>query len=183
MKTRLLALALLFSTTAAHARGVNAKFLLDLLPGITVPIALPGYVAEAEPSFKHSIRVGAELWFNRRFAFAGETDLDVSPMMLDSGDVMGRVRWLVGFRLVFGFGVGAFFLRHAIGLDYATTQLRWRPSGNLSMAVEPGLGLQFRFARYGVAGFVMDFPTAFSFGGNDSFAMDVQFLGLIGVRI
>ncbi len=111
-------------------------------------------------------RTGAELWFSRGFAFAGEIDLDLQPQMLDNGSVAGRVRALAGFRLVFGFGVGAFFLRHAIGADYITDALPrvGRISGAVGLAVEPGLGLQFKFARRGVAGFVMDFPTTFSGG-------------------
>jgi hypothetical protein len=182
VKTQLAVLVLLFSTGIAEARSVNAKFLLDLLPGITVPIGPPGWVAEGDPSFKHSFRIGAELWFNRRFAFAGEGALDVSPQMFDRGDVHARVRAMVGFRLVFGLGVGAFFLRHAIGADYLATRIS-PPNGSASLAVEPGMGLQFRFSRYGVAGVVMDFPTSFSFGSSPNFNMDVQLLGLIGVRI
>jgi hypothetical protein len=178
-----IALAMLWSATA-QARGVNAKFLMDFLPGLSVPIADGTWRGEADPSFKFSLRTGAELWFTRGFAFAGEIDLDVSPQMRDDGTVAGRVRALAGFRLVFGFGVGAFFIRHAIGLDYATTTLPTpgRIRGSVSLGVEPGIGLQFRFARRGVAGFVMDFPTAF-YDNTSAFIMDVQLLGLIGLRI
>jgi hypothetical protein len=182
VKKLAIVLALLASSATAHARGVNAKFLMDFLPGVSIPIADVGWRASADPSFKFSVRTGAELWFSRGFAFAGEIDLDLQPQMLDNGSVAGRVRALAGFRLVFGFGVGAFFLRHAIGADYITDALPrvGRISGAVGLAVEPGLGLQFKFARRGVAGFVMDFPTTFSGG---TFAMDVQLLGLIGFRI
>jgi hypothetical protein len=181
---RIVILALLLGSAIAHARGANAKFLIDFAPGVTFPIGPtgPGGWPEAgDPSFKHSIRIGAELWFNRRFAFAGEGDFDVSPQMFDDGRVFARVRGMIGFRLVFGFGVGAFFLRHCIGADYLVRRVS-PPNGDISLALEPGFGLQFRFARYGVAGFAIDFPTAIRFGPAD-FTMDVQFLGFIGVRI
>jgi hypothetical protein len=184
VKKLAIVVALLSSTASAHARGVNAKFLMDFLPGLSVPIADGTWRGEADPSFKFSLRTGAELWFSRGFAFAGEIDLDISPQMRDNGTVAGRVRALAGFRLVFGFGVGAFFIRHAMGLDYSTTQLPspGRIRGAVNFAVEPGVGLQFKFARRGVAGFVMDFPTAF-YDDTSVFIMDVQLLGLIGMRI
>ncbi len=179
---KLAIVAALLWSAAAQARGVNAKFLMDFLPGLSVPIGDPSWRNTADPSFKFSVRTGAELWFSHKFAFAGEVDVDLQPQMLDDGTVAGRVRAMLGFRLVFGFGVGAFFLRHALGVDYISTALPriGRVAGTVGLAVEPGLGLQFRFARRGVAGFVMDFPTAF---GGGTFAMDVQLLGLIGFRI
>jgi len=183
VRALLLSLALLAGGGgAAHARGVNARFLMDFLPGVSIPIADGAWRADADPSFKFSVRTGAELWFNRRFAFAGEIDLDLSPLMFDDGGVAGRVRALAGFRLVFGFRVGAFFIRQALGVDFISDRapLNGRLRGVTALAVEPGVGLQFRFARRGVAGFVMDFPTAFSSG---TFAMDVQLLGMIGIRI
>jgi hypothetical protein len=164
----------------AAARRVNAKFLLDFAPGIQVPIATAGYVAEVEPTFKHSLRIGAELWINRRFGIAGEGDFGLSPILFDDGGLGARVRFLLGFRLLFGFRVGAFFLRHAIGLDHAVRNVRAPQPGISSLGVEPGFGLQFYFARRGVAGFGVDLPTAFN---NNTFSMDIQFLGFIGLRI
>ena len=183
MKPRSLGLALLLLTlpSAAEARRIESRFLLDLAPGITVPIADGGWRGDTGPSFKLSLRVGGELWVGRGFGIAGEVDLDPEPLMRSDGHVLGRVRGLVGLRLLFGFGVGAFFIRHAIGVDYIN-DIQTTPDtrgGSAALAVEPGLGMQFRVVRHMVVGFAVDFPIAFHY----NFAADVQFLGFLGVRL
>jgi hypothetical protein len=172
---------LLLTTGPAEARGVDARFLLDAAPGLTVPIADNYWRGYGGPSFKFSLRVGAELWFAHQFGIAGEVDLDPEPLILSNHDVVGRVRGLVGFRLLFGFRVGAFFIRHAIGVDYVGTieTAPNRLAGEAALAVEPGVGVQFRFIRHGVVGFLVDFPIGFFY----HLAADVQFLGFLGVRI
>src|SRR4051794_22566413 len=109
MKLRavLIALALAFVTTPAEARRIDGKFLLDMAPGIAVPIASNAWRNYTAPRFKFSLRVGGELWVARHFGIAGEFDLDPEPLMRSDGGVLGRVRGLVGMRLLFGFGIGA----------------------------------------------------------------------------
>jgi hypothetical protein len=117
----------------------------------------------------------------RGFGIAGEVDLDPEPLMTTNRDaVQGRFRGMIGFRMLFGFGIGAFFIRHAIGVDYIARI----PNGNIleaegRLAVEPGVGVQFRVVRHMVVGFSVDFPIAFY---QPLTAIDVQFLGFIGAR-
>jgi hypothetical protein len=163
----------------AEARRVDARFFMDFAPGIAVPIADAPWRAYTSPSFKFSLRVGAELWLARGFGIAGEVDLDPEPL-ITTDRVQGRFRGMVGFRLLFGFGIGAFFIRHAIGADYISRI----PSGNIleaqaALAVEPGVGVQFRVIRHMVVGFTVDFPVGFF---QSLTAVDVQFLGFLGAR-
>lgn len=172
-------LGALAQSTPASARGVDARFLMDFAPGITVPIAGAGYAASTGPSFKFSLRTGAELWFNRVFGIAGDGDLGFSPMMSSGGPTF-RFRGLVGLRLLIGFRVGAFFIRQAIGVDYIAGTLRSLSvlDGTSALAVEPGFGVQFRFIRHGVVGFALDFPVGFF----NFLAADVQMLAFLGLR-
>jgi hypothetical protein len=182
LRAILIALALAFVAKPAEARRINGKFLMDFAPGISVPIANDSWTHYADPSFKFSLRIGGELWFTRHFAFAGEVDLDPQPQMRTDGAVLGRVRTLVGFRLVFGFGIGAFYIRHAIGVDWLQDVPTLNPrSGEAVLAVEPGVGLQFHVARHLVVGFDNAFPIGFFH--NPLLAVDVQFLGFLGLRI
>lgn len=177
----LVAVACVSST--AEARG---RFLLDVAPGVAVPIADGNWQGTTDPSFKLSLRFGGELWFTRVIGMAGEVDLDLEPLMVASDSADARVRGLVGLRLLFGFPrhIGAFFLRQAIGVDYISPNASDVPldvrDGQAALAVEPGLGLQFHFVRRGVVGFAVDFPIGFF---DHLLAADVQFLGFIGARI
>ena len=188
MRTRAAVLALLLVPlfpSLSEARRVDSRFLLDIAPGITVPIADDGWRGYTGPSFKFSLRIGGELWIANGFGIAGEVDLDPEPVMTSDG-VQGRFRGMIGFRLLFGFRIGAFFIRHAIGGDYLA---RFHPRGGTvdvnpgALAVEPGMGVQFRVVRHLVIGFSVDFPIAFYETNNGPFAADVQFLGFLGVRI
>ena len=165
----------------AEARRANVRFLFDAAPGVTIPIADNAWRDYTSPSFKLSLRVGGEIWFGHHFGIAGEIDTDPEPLLRSDGHVLGRVRGLVGLRLLFGFGVGAFYIRHAIGVDYVNDiqVTRDARAGAAALAVEPGVGLQFRVARRLVVGFDTAFPIGFFY----NLATDVQFLGFIGARI
>jgi hypothetical protein len=181
MKLRPLFLILAISLfpSLAQARRVDARFLMDFAPGITVPIADGAWRDYTGPSFKFSLRIGGELWLARGFGIAGEFDLDPEPVMTSNG-VQGRFRGMIGMRLLFGFGIGAFFIRHAIGGDYlGHVNHNGVFEGVGALAVEPGFGVQFRVVRHLVVGFSTDFPIAFY---DSPFAADVQFLGFFGLR-
>jgi hypothetical protein len=184
MRIRALAVPLLLvlgGSSIAEARRVDSRFLMDFAPGIAVPIADDGWRGYTGPSFKFSLRIGGELWIANGFGIAGEVDLDPEPVMTNDG-VQGRFRGMIGFRLLFGFRIGAFFIRHAIGGDYLA---HYRSPGFYdavgALAVEPGMGVQFRVVRHLVIGFAVDFPFAFFQSG--AFETDVQFLGFLGIRI
>ncbi len=168
--------------TPAEARRADVRFLFDAAPGITVPIADGDWRNFNSPSFKLSLRTGGELWFSRHFGIAGEIDTDLQPLLVTRSSADVRFRGLVGLRLLFGFRVGAFFIRQAIGVDLVGNGLRnGVKASEAALAVEPGVGMQFRFIRRGVVGFAVDFPIGFY--GTPYFAADVQFLGFIGVRL
>jgi hypothetical protein len=182
MKPRLLVVVmLLLGSSVAEARRVDSRFLMDFAPGITVPIADDGWRAYTGPSFKFSLRIGGELWFHPGIGIAGEVDLDPEPVMTSPDGAVGRFRGMIGFRILFGFRIGAFFIRHAIGGDYLA---HYRAPGvfdaQAGLAVEPGMGVQFRVVRHLVVGFAVDFPIAFY---TNTFATDVQFLGFLGIRL
>lgn len=180
-----LLLGVLLPATPAEARRVDARFMLDVAPGVAIPVADGPYRAAFGPSFKLSSRFGAEFWFTRHFGIAGEADLDLSPLMVDVTPIeaRARVRGLVGFRLLFGFRVGAFFIRQAMGVDWigGSVPRAGIASGVAALGVEPGFGMYFRFIRHGVAGFAVDFPVGFF--NFPSYAADVQMLGFLGLRI
>ncbi len=164
-----------------EARPANVRFLFDAAPGVTIPIADNAWRGYAGPSFKLSLRIGGEIWLSRHFGIAGEIDTDPEPLERTDARLLGRFRGLVGLRLLFGFGVGAFYIRHAIGVDFVS-EIRTSPdtlAPAVGLGVEPGVGLQFRVARHLVVGF----DTAFPIGFFNSLAVDVQFLGFFGVRI
>jgi hypothetical protein len=177
---RAVLVSILLFGTVAEARRVDAKFLLDVGPGMAVPIYGPDWRRDTSASFKHTLRLGGEFWFSHRFALAVEADADVSAVMIEGDGADARFRGLVGIREVIGFGVGAFFFRQAVGFDHLWGANRKTLfEGMTAVAIEMGIGVQFKFARRGVAGFVTDFPIAF----YSAVAVDVQFLGFIGCRI
>jgi hypothetical protein len=182
MKPRSLVVALLLlGSSVAEARRVDSRFLMDFAPGIAVPIADDGWRGYTGPSFKFSLRIGGELWFHPGIGIAGEVDLDPEPVMTGPDGAVGRFRGLVGFRILFGFRIGAFFIRHAMGVDYlAHVRAPGVFEAEGRLAVEPGMGVQFRVVRHLVVGFAVDFPIAFY---SPYLATDVQFLGFLGIRL
>jgi len=177
---RAILVSILLLSTAAEARRVDAKFLLDVGPGVAVPIFGPDWRSDTNASFKHTLRIGGEFWITHRFGLAVEADADVSAVMIQGDGADARFRGLVGIRELIGFNVGAFFFRQAVGFDHLWGANAKTPfEGATAAAIEMGLGVQFKFARRGVAGFVTDFPVAF----YSSIAIDVQFLGFVGARI
>jgi hypothetical protein len=209
VKTVILAVVLLGGSDAIAK--LNGKFLLDVAPGVTIPVGDSDYNRFVDPTFKFSLRLGGEIWFSPQFGIAPEFTLDLIPIKTDdhtyrpfngagADTPFGRVRGLLGSRLLLGFPpYGAFFFRLALGVDYITgsEQASVGPfSASISFSstaftVEPGVGVQFKITRYGVVGLMIDFPVAVQhdFGKTDAggirkfTAVDIDLLFFIGARI
>ena len=174
----------------AHARRVQARFLLDGTFGVAIPIADDEFTREFLPSPKLGLHLGAELWFTRHFGLAPELALDGGPFFERglTSVAEGNFRFQPGLRVLFGFGRGhAFFLRFLVGGE----ALVFGPGGtqgagriNVGFAAQPGLGMQFRFSRRGVAGFTLDFPVGVhSFGTLTNVDATFDIAGFIGLRV
>jgi hypothetical protein len=185
------ALLLLALPRASEARRVRAHFLLDGMLGLTVPFADADFSDAFLPSPKPGVALGVELWLSRRFAIAPEFSLDGAPLFSrrSTGVTTGTLRFQSGLRVLFGFGRGhAFLLRFLFGGE----AFIFGPGGrggagttNVGFATEPGLGMQFRFSRRGVAGFLLGFPIGVHTFGTPVTSTDVAFdaLGFIGLRL
>ncbi len=175
----------------AQARRVQAHFLLDGTLGVAIPIADDNFTRAFLPSPKFGLHLGVELWFSRHFGLAPELSLDGGPFLerAISSVSEGNFRFQPGLRVLFGFGRGhAFFLRFLLGGE----ALVFGPGGtqgagqiNLGLGVQPGLGMQFRFSRRGVAGFTLDFPIGVHTFGTPVNVIDATFdiAGFIGLRV
>jgi hypothetical protein len=181
-----------FAAGPAEARHATARFFLDGSLGFGVPIADQTYRDAFFPSPKIGLHLGAEIWVARHFGVAPEIALDGGPLIGQvnpSSVTTGVFRFQPGVRLLFGFGNGhAFFLRWLIGGELFV----FGPGGrggantlNLGFATEPGLGMQFKFARHAVAGFTLGFPIGVHTFGTPVTATNVDFdmSGFIGLRI
>jgi hypothetical protein len=115
-----------------------------------------------------------------------------------------RWRALAGARVVVDFGFGAAVARLLVGVDHLTgseqaTRLAWVSEADIppqrfdfsstGFTVQPGIGVQLRFARYGIAGLSLELPVAFQqFNREDaahlrSFTtVDLDVLATIGYR-
>jgi hypothetical protein len=170
--------SLLLLSSAAEARRVDARFFLDGAAGVSVPLA-DRYWRDSYSSVspRLSLRLGVELWLDRRFALAPEVAVDATVPHITSA-TEARVRGLVGLRALVGFGRGhAFFWRFLVGVDGV--------GSDVALGLEPGVGMQFRFARHGVAGFAIDFPIGFHrlFAPSDALQVDLSLMGFIGLRV
>lgn len=209
MRALVLVLALLTPWTASGRERLKARFLLDAAPGLTVPIGDADYDRLFDPTFKFSLRIGAELWPTKLIGVAPEVVLDGIPMNANDAVFQpvtfagvdasfGRFRAVFGARLLINFGIGAVFLRFGVGVDYlggsVRANLTGQPIGNAinqsstGFTADPAIGVQFGFLRYGVAGAQLGFPVAlhdFDGSGNQRgfVAADLDILGFVGVRI
>jgi hypothetical protein len=188
MRTRWLVPALLLLAAApANARPV-ARFLVDGVIGVNIPIANGNYVDSYYPSPTFGLHFGGEIWVARHFAVAPELALDGGPL-LDrvTNPTTGRARFQLGMRFLFGFGRGhAVFLRWLAGAEL----LAYGPGGpggqgtvNAGFATEPGVGMQFRVSRHAVVGFVNGFPIGVhSYGRPSEVNADFDISFFVGYR-
>jgi hypothetical protein len=120
-----------------------------------------------------------------------------------------RYRVLGGVRFILNFGVVAAFARFLVGVDYlngsegepfsvhGTGRMMYfsLPLSSTAFTVQAGIGVQFRFLKYGIAGLSIDLPTAnHDFGFANGYpkrdlvnihslkALDVDLLTTIGFR-
>lgn len=200
---------LLFASTAQAREPLHPRWLLDAAIGVSAPVADSNYTTFADPTFKFSLRTGAELWLTHLIGVAPELTIDLFPVKTDDytyrrivgiDTPFARFRALAGARLLIAFpkDIGAFFARFGLGLDY----LWGSEQGNVgpvllranfsstAFTLEPGFGAQFRVTRWGVVGATLGFPVAFhDFGRADaanirSFtAVDADFLVFFGLRL
>jgi hypothetical protein len=192
-------MAILGAASAAEARrgGPTAYFLFDASPGVEIPIGNGDYTDLASTTFRSSLRLGAEIWFNRTIGIAPEVDFDFGPFLFSSrypsdyNPHWARLRGLGGMRLLIGFGPGAFFFRFVMGIDglvgqYPNSDSRTTYS---SFTVEPSFGVQFRFLRHGIVGATVDFPIAFDDDpalvprDHTALQVDCALMFFIGIRI
>lgn len=196
--------------TAEAAGLASVRGVVEADLGASIPAADSSYKKFADPTFKFSLRGGAELWLDartaRHFGVMPEAQIDLIPVKTSDGTYrgligidtpFGRFRFLFGFRALYDFGIGAAYVRFALGADYLTgteqasfgTFTARTSFSSTAFTLEPGMGVHFRFLRYGIAGAYVGFPVAFhDFGRTDaggvrSFtAVDVDLLATLGAR-
>ncbi len=186
--------ALLLLAAPASAKQLKVVGIAEGALGVSIPAADSDYRRFASPTFKLSLRGGAELWLSDLIGVAPDLQIDLIPVKTNDATYRSgnfgvdtpffRARFLFGARLLIAlsrrFPLDAFF-RFAIGADYLTGSetasfnvgpIRGGGTINLSstaFTLEPGFGLQFRFLRYGAAGVYAGFPVAFhDFGRADA---------------
>jgi hypothetical protein len=197
--------------TAHHARAEKVAFMADLAAGVTVPISDDEYKNFAEPSFKLSLKTGAIFYLGRQFGISAEGQFDWIPVNTNDSTFQNhnvdasfnRIRFLGGSRFIIPFGIGSFYLRVALGVDYLTGSFTYKPAGitvgtqntsSTAFTFEPGFGVQFNVVHHLVLGIYTGFPidskqtlTLVSGGGfaaNTSFTpLDIDILGVIGFRL
>ncbi len=200
------ALVLLCARTTSAAERMRVGFMADFVTGVTIPIADSDYKNFADASFKMGVRLGAVLYITQHFGIAPEGEFDfvvLEPDRTDFASASGTFslstsifeeRGMFGARYIFNFGIGSFYLRTMLGVDHigGTTSASVGSIGgstdfsSTGFALEPGFGVQFNVVRHLVVGFTSGFPIAFHDFGNNSrkfTAVDVDFLGVIGVRL
>jgi hypothetical protein len=178
------------SARAEPGGHVTAKFLLDGNVGFAVPIGDSDYVDRFLTSPVFGLSLGAEVWFTQRIGIAPEFFFSGGPLIgaRSSGITTGKVRYQPGMRLLIGFGRGhAFFVRWLMGGETFIFGAGGRLGGgqrDTGLAIEPGLGMQFKIARQAVIGFVTDFPLGWhQFGtGVTQTNADFQTLLFVGYR-
>lgn len=192
------------------ARTSNADtkvgFLADFVNGVSIPISDSDYKDFADASFKMGVRLGAVFYVGRHFGIAPEGEFDFIP--INSSDhrfqnngldaQFYRERGLVGGRFIIPFNVGSFYVRAMIGVDHMHGSVSINPAGirfttdfsSTGFTFEPGAGVQFNVVKHLVVGFTTGFPVALHDFGNSTpassrkfTAVDVDFLGVIGVRL
>ena len=177
------------SARAAHAeRPGPARFLLDGVVGLGVPLADTTYRDHSWPSPIFGLHLGAEIPVGRRISLAPEVGIDLGPVIGRSATTTIQLRLQPGLRVLIGFGHGhAFFFRALVGASLFI----FTPGGvdspgkiNAGVGFEPGMGMQFRIAPRAVAGFTVGTPVSFHTYGQPllwTYA-DLQVAAFVGYR-
>jgi hypothetical protein len=209
--------SLLLTVTSARADRLQLHGFGEGALGASIPVGDDDYRHFASATFAFSLRGGLELWLFKHMGFAPEVQIDFIPVKTNDDTYrglvingtrygidtpFGRYRFLVGGRFIYDFGFVAPYARFLVGADYLTGSeqvsidvgpLRGNVRYDFSstaFTLQPGIGVQFRFLRYAIAGLSIDLPVAFhSFGksdavGTNSFtAIDLDLLATIGFRL
>jgi hypothetical protein len=209
MRARLIALALVMAPSVASAGKLKVQFLGDAALGVSIPVGDSTYNKFADPTFKFSVRAGAEIWLTDRIGIAPELTVDFIPVKTDDSTYrpntfvqadtpFSRYRVLAGARLLINFGIGAAFARFGLGVDYLTGYEQGSGFGatvrlnrsSTAFTGEPGFGVQFKVLKICMVGATVGFPiAAHDFGSADPFnirsftAVDADLLGFFGVRV
>jgi hypothetical protein len=167
----------------------SARFLLDGSLAVDIPFADAAQRDQFLPSPTVGLSLGAEIWLTPRLGLAPEFQIDGGPLIPRHSSALstGHARLVPGLRLLFGIGHGhALFLRWLLGLDtliYGPGGAQGSGTFDLGVAIESGVGMQFRVARRTVLGFLVAVPV----GIHDVFdtrpvaaAVDLRFF--VGLR-
>jgi hypothetical protein len=206
---------ILLGSSAGVARAEKVAFMADLAGGVTIPVSDDNYREVIDTSFKLSLKAGAVFYVHPRFGVAAEGQFDwvavntdddyfvrrYAPLSFDAR--FNRVRFLGGARFIIPFGIGSFYLRAALGVDYLTgsvttpvvlgQSLTCNPSST-AFTFEPGFGVQFNVVRHVVLGVYTGFPIDSQQTLNCSFVngvnisrqftpVDIDILGVFGFRL
>ncbi|MDB4970360.1 MAG: hypothetical protein JWN44_6049 [Myxococcales bacterium] len=205
VKAAALVALLLCARTTYAAEQMKVGFLIDFVNGVSIPISDSKYKDFADASFKMGVRAGLVLYVSRHLGVAPEAEFDFIPVNSNDATYQKngadarfyRLRGLIGGRLILPFSVGSFYVRAMIGIDHIRGNISASAFGvtvsqdysTTGFTFEPGVGVQFNVAKHFVVGFTTGFPIALhDFGTNrpvpSSFtAVDVDFLGVLGVRL
>jgi hypothetical protein len=207
LRPLLLCALLLAASGRAHASNdPKVSFMGDLVQGISIPIGDGDYKRFADPSYKIGVRLGAVFYISRNLGVAPEGEFDFIPVNTNDATYQNngldarfyRVRFLAGGRVIVPFGIGSFYARVALGVDYLTgsigiTGLNFSTGySSTAFTFEPGFGVQFNVYKHLVVGLTTGFPIAAHDTGNkplvnltnNSFtAVDIDFLAVLGVRL
>lgn len=225
MRVSSLALAILALWSTISAAEPRVRGFAEAGFGASVPLADDNYRKLAAASFKASLRGGLELTLSRWVKLAPELQIDLIPVMTNNSSYaptpltpsgiqtsFQRYRFLGGLRLLFDFGFGSAMVRFLVGADYLSgseglsavdqftgevLHFNYNYSSEGRLTVQPGVGVQFRFLKYGIAGVSLDVPIAFhdfgltwdrryvlfdAAGVNRFTAVDLDLLATIGFR-
>jgi hypothetical protein len=199
--------AVTVAARSAEARDLKVGFMADFVQGLSIPIADGNYKKFADPSYKLGLRVGAVFYVRHNLGVAPEAEFDYSPVNTNDATYQSvgidaqfnRVRGLFGGRVIVPFGIGSFYARLAIGVDYLTGSLgvilpvigrQSTPYSSTAFTLEPGVGVQFNIVRHLVLGVTSGFPVAFhdtnkpltNLSTSAFTAVDIDFLAVLGVR-
>ncbi len=166
------------ATARADARP-SARFLLDGVAGVAIPMGDTIYRDANYPGPVFGLRLGAELWITPHLGLAPELALEGGPLMGHTTVNTGRARIQPGLRLLLGFGKGhAFFVRALLGADlliFGPGAVGGLGKLDVGLVIEPGVGMQFRIARRAVLGFTVGTPVAFHSFHDPSYGTHADF--------
>ena len=164
------------STTHAYEASPRTAFMLEFASGVAIPLGDSNYNKFADPSFKLSLRAGVIIYLAHNLGIAPELQFDYIPVNSDDGtyadnhiDVnANRIRALAGGRFIVPFGIGSFYVRLALGVDYITAEYSGSAAGftasttrsSTAFTLEPGFGVNFNIHRHIMIGLYAGFPIA-----------------------